>query len=444
MSDELIVPPHDLALEQALLGACLLHATLIDEASVLLLDGDFYHPQHAATWTAMVALHHDGQPVDAHTVTDKMKSGGDYMGDATVAAIIDIQTHAGFDRSVVRYARSIAGLGQLRRLQAICREILGRCTERYGEPEDILEWAQQAIYDIGAERRSLNEPIPLGDALQEFLTDIETNSGSPAGLVSTGLIDLDDKIVGLRPGQLITVAARPAMGKSLLGAQMALHAACAGKPTLFVTIEMSVPELTERIVGSQSRVDLTRLRTRSLLNSDWELISPTIVSLEHTPLYLLDDPSATVASVRTQARRLAASPKGLGLIVVDYLQLMTAVSKRDNNRQVEVAEMSAGLKRLARDLSVPVVALAQLNRSLELRSNKRPTLSDLRESGAIENDSDVVIGIYRDDYYDEDSPDRGTAELIVLKQRNGPTGTATVSYLGHHGLFANMAKFRED
>lgn len=433
------VPPHDLHLERALIGVCLLQPLLIDEAAALLMDGDLYHPQHQTIWDAMVSLHHAGQPVDALTVTDRILSSGTPIGDSTIGAVLDVQADAGYNRSAARYARTVAGLGQLRRLQAVCKEVLDRCYERLGEPEDILEWAQQAVYDVGAERRSLVEPITIQAAIAEFISDLETNPGTPAGIVSTGLRDLDDKIIGLRPGQLVTVAGRPGMGKSLLGSQIAVHAASAGQPTMFVTIEMSVPELTERIIGAEARVDLQRLRTRTLINQDWDRISPTIDKLDPTPLFILDDPGATIASIRAQARRLSAGKTGLSLIVVDYLQLMTATSKRDN-RQVEVAEMSSGLKRLARDLGVPVVALAQLNRSLEMRADKRPTLSDLRESGAIENDSDVVIGIYRDDYYDPDSPDRGTAELIVLKQRNGPTGSATVSYLGHHGLFVDMAR----
>jgi replicative DNA helicase len=436
------LPPQDLDVEAALIGACLIRQDLLDDAVVLVTADDFYSPRHGHVWEAICALHLAGQPVDANTTADHLRSVGLHQGHQTDVMLGEFLAAAGTSTSVTKYTNIVSGLARLRALISACDEIAERAYERHGDVDEILGWAGQQIYDVAQTRRQVVEPVALGPAVttwMEAMADQYANGG-PAPGVPTGLADLDDRLAGMRPGQLITIAGRPGMGKSICGAQIAVHVASnVGLPVLMVTLEMSVDELVQRVVGATSQISLTRIRSGRLVERDWPHLSNAAGRLGDVPMYILDDAAASIATIRAQARRLSAR-HGLGLIVVDYLQLMTSVRSRDN-RQVEVAEMSSGLKRIARDLSVPVIALAQLNRAVELRADKRPTLADLRESGAIENDSDVVIGIYRDEYYNPDGPYPGEAELLVLKQRNGPTGTPVrVVYRADTGVFGNYAR----
>lgn len=428
--------------EESLLGAMLLSRDAINEAIGIVTADDFYKPAHGVIYEAVVDLHSVGEPVDPVTVADQLRRRDMLETIGGPATLISLQANTPATTSAGRYAAIVTEMATLRRLIGVAGEVAELA---YATPEDVaaaVDRAEQMIYEVSQSRRRRREATDMIANLEGWLDRLSDlfENGAPPG-IQTGLIDLDEILGGLRPGQLITIAGRPAMGKSLVGAQIASYAASCGHPTLVVSAEMSTDEITTRLVAAEARVDLQHIRTAKLAASDWPRLSIAIDNLKPAPLLIDDDSAATVTSIAATARRIKAR-RGLELIVVDYLQLLTAVntSKGRENRQVEVSDICAGLKRIARQIEVPVIALAQLNRQVENRSDKRPTLADLRESGAIEQDSDIVIGLYRDEYYNPQSDDIGVAELSVLKQRNGPTGLVKVAYLEKFGRFANMAR----
>jgi replicative DNA helicase len=293
-----------------------------------------------------------------------------------------------------------------------------------------------------AERRVTDSLKPLSDLLEMGLDRLALlfDRGDAITGVPTGYVDLDEKLYGLQPSSLVIVGARPAMGKTAFALGMAAHAAVEARiPTLVFSLEMGCDEITNRLLVSEARVDAGRMRNGRLAEADWPKISQAVARLGDAPLYIDDNPNTTVMEIRAKARRLKARIGNLGLIVVDYLQLMSGGTTSEN-RQLEVSAISRGLKILARELEVPVVALSQLSRNLEARADKRPVLADLRESGSLEQDADVVLFLYRDEMYNSDSADRGTAEVIVAKHRNGPTGKLQLAFLDHYTRFANMAR----
>jgi replicative DNA helicase len=292
-----------------------------------------------------------------------------------------------------------------------------------------------------ASRRQTDSTSGVRDLLDEYLDHLEAlvTAGREITGVPTGFIDLDQQLSGLQRSNLIVIGARPGMGKTSLALGMSAHAAIEARvPVLFFSLEMSHQEITQRLVSAEGRVDSTKLRNGRMLESDWPKVSHAVGRLGDAPLFVDDNPNLTIMEIRAKARRHKAK-EGLGLVVIDYLQLMTGRNNAEN-RQVEIAEISRGLKILARELNVPVVALSQLSRNLESRADKRPNLADLRESGSLEQDSDVVIFCYRDEMYNRDSPDRGTAEIIVAKHRNGAVGVTSLAFLSQYSLFVNMAR----
>jgi replicative DNA helicase len=313
----------------------------------------------------------------------------------------------------------------------------------YSLPEDVvatMDRAEAMVFEV-VERRVTDSLKPLRELLAASLDHLEAlyNRGDTITGVPTGYADLDERLSGLQPSALVIVGARPSMGKTSFALGIAAHAAIEKNlPVLFFSLEMSHLELTQRLLCSEARVDSSRMRNGKLHESDWPKVVHAIGKLGEAPLFIDDNPNLTVMEIRAKARRLK-SREGLGLIVVDYLQLMSGHGPAEN-RQVEVSEISRGLKILARELSVPVVALSQLSRSLEARADKRPVLADLRESGSLEQDADVVLFIYRDEVYNKDSADKGTAEVIISKHRNGPTGMTQLAFLDHFTRFANMAR----
>jgi replicative DNA helicase len=314
----------------------------------------------------------------------------------------------------------------------------------FGVPEDVamaVDRAESLVFEV-AERRVTNSLQHLHDLLNESLDRLEQlyERGESITGVPTGYLDLDERLSGLQPNNLVIVGARPAMGKTSFALGLAAHAALEARvPVLFFSVEMSHAEITQRLICAEARVDATRLRNGRLHESDWPKISHAVGRLGDAPIYVDDNPNLTVMEVRAKARRLKSRLGELGVIVVDYLQLMSGRSSAEN-RQVEVSEISRGLKILARELEVPVVALSQLSRNLEMRADKRPVLADLRESGSLEQDADVVMFLYRDEIYNPDSPDKGTAEVIVSKHRNGPTGITQLAFVDHYTRFASMAR----
>jgi replicative DNA helicase len=402
---------------------------------------DFYKPAHGHVFEAVCSLYGQGEPVDPVTVADELRRADLLEAIGGTATLISLQANTPATANAGRYARIVEEHALLRGLIGVASEIaeLG-----YSVPEDVanvLDRAESMVFEV-AERRVTDTLKPLHDLLSESLDRLEAlyDRGEAITGVPTGYVDLDERLSGLQPSNLVIVGARPAMGKTSFALGIASHAAMEARaPVLYFSLEMSHAELTQRLLCSEARVDSSRVRNGRLLESDWPKISHAIGRLAEAPIYIDDNPNLTVMEVRAKARRLKSRLGELGVIIVDYLQLMSG-RNRAENRQVEVSEISRGLKILARELEVPVIALSQLSRNLEMRSDKRPVLADLRESGSLEQDSDIVMFLYRDDVYNPESQDRGTAEVIVSKHRNGPTGVTQLAFLDHYTRFANMAR----
>lgn len=400
---------------------------------------DFYKPSHGLVFGAIADLYSRGERADAVTVAHELRRREALAEAGGPAILVSLQANTPSVTSAGRYATIVAEASRLRRLAAAGQEIQALALASDAEPQAAASVAEALIYDA-ALARSASEPAEVRDAVAETVAWLEERYGAPDTLTGTptGFYDLDDHLGGLQPDHLIVIGARPSMGKTSLALAVALAAARSGAPVLFFSLEMSRRELVLRLLSATGRIDSKRLGTARLVDADWPKLSGAIEEISGLPITIHDDPNVTIADVRTRARRKKARG-GLGLIVVDYLQLMSGRANAET-RQVELAEISRGLKLLARELHVPVLALSQLSRSLEARSDKRPMLSDLRETGALEQDADVVLFIYRDEVYHPDSADLGTAEVIVSKNRNGPIGAERLAWLGQFSLFANMAR----
>jgi replicative DNA helicase len=435
------VPPHDLQAEESLLGAMMLDSQAIAAASGVVRADDFYKPAHAHIFDAIHALYAAGQAVDPVTVADELRRNGLLEAVGGHQSLVQIMSSTPSTTNAAGYARILEEHALLRKLIGVAGEV---AEIGYSMPEDVtkaLDRAESLVYEVN-QRRVTDTTSKIEELLGLNLDRLEHLYGRGDAITGlpTGYTDLDEILAGLQPSNLVVVGARPSIGKTSLGLGMAAHAALdAGRPVLVFSLEMSNLELSQRLLCSEGRIDSSKVRTGRLTEDDWSRISQAIGRLATAPLWIDDNPNLTVMEIRAKARRLKSQVGDLGLIVVDYLQLMTGRTTAES-RQVEVAEISRGLKILARELECPVVALSQLSRQLELRADKRPLLADLRESGALEQDSDVVLFIYRDDVYNPDSPDRGQAEIHVAKHRNGPTGVCRVAFLEQYARFANMAR----
>jgi len=434
------VPPHDLQAEESLLGAMLLSRDAIASAVESCRTDDFYRPAHGHIFDAICSLYAQGEPSDPVTVADELKRADLLDSAGGTGNLIGLQANTPAIANAARYARIVQEHALLRRLISVAGEI---AEMGYSLPEDVtaaMDRAEAMVFEV-AERRVTDSLKPLRELLAVTLDHLEAlyNRGDTITGVPTGFTDLDERLSGLQPSALVIVGARPSMGKTSFALGMAAHAAIEKRlPVLFFSLEMSHLELTQRLLCSEARVDSSRMRNGKLHESDWPKVVNAIGKLGEAPLFIDDNANLTVMEIRAKARRLK-SREGLGLIVVDYLQLMSGHGPAEN-RQVEVSEISRGLKILARELSVPVVALSQLSRNLEARADKRPILADLRESGSLEQDADVVLFIYRDEIYNKESSDKGAAEIIIAKHRNGPTGMTQLAFLDHFTRFANMAR----
>lgn len=435
------VPPHNLDAEESLLGAMLLSRTAIDVASESMSPDFFYKPAHGHIYDAIVSLSAKGEPVDPVTVAEELRRAGllDAIGGS--GTLLSLQAATPATSSASRYAKIVEEHALLRAMIGVGGEIseLG-----YSLPDDVtkaLDDAESMMFRV-AEHRQTNTMSRLHDLLDQTLDSLEAlyERGDAITGTPTGYHEFDELTSGLQPNALIVVGARPGMGKTSFAMGMASHAALeAQRPVLFFSLEMSRVELSQRLLCSEARVDSTRVRNGRLTDDDWHRISHAIGRLGESNLWIDDNPNVTVMEIRSKARRLQSQVGQLGMIVVDYIQLMSGHGRAEN-RQTEVAEISRGLKILARELQCPVVALAQLNRGLEQRADKRPMLADLRESGSLEQDADIVTFLYRDEQYNADSPDVGTAEVLVAKHRAGPTGMVRLAFLSHYTKFANMAR----
>jgi replicative DNA helicase len=435
------VPPHNLQAEESLLGAMLLSKDAIAGAVELVGPDDFYKPAHGHIFDAITSLYGAGEPVDPVTVAEELQRAGILEAIGGGDLLVSLQATTPATSSAGRYAKIVEEHSLLRKMIGVAGEIAERA---YGLPDDVtkaIDEAESMVFSV-AERRIADSTAALGELLGSMLDRLEQlyERGESITGIPTGLFDLDDMLAGLQPSALIVIGARPSMGKTAMALGIASHAALrVARPVLLFSLEMSQLEVTQRVLAAEALVDSKRLRTGRLTDADWAKVNHAVGRLSPAQLYIDDNPNITVMDIRAKARRLKSKIGDLGVIIVDYIQLMSGRSNSES-RQVEVSEISRSLKILARELDTPVVALAQLNRQLENRADKRPMLADLRESGSIEQDADVVLFLYRDEVYNPETPDRGTAEVIVAKHRSGPTGKVRLAWREQYTRFDNMAR----
>lgn len=441
--DPLKRPPHSAEAEQAILGGLMLDNQAWDKISTKLCETDFYRTEHRILYKAISDLSRKEQPFDVVTLLDALKSH-DALDDAGGEAyLFELANNTPSVANVSAYADIVREKSVQRQLIAVANEIADSAYNPQGrDVHDLLDHAETRVFAVGEQTGTDGGPESIKTVLARTVDKIDAlyhNGDSLTGL-STGLRDFDDKTSGLQPSDLVIVAGRPSMGKTTLVMNMAEHAAIqSGKPVLVFSMEMPSDSLAMRMMSSLGRIDQQRLRTGKLVEEDWPRLTSAMHMLSESPMYIDDTPGLSPTEMRARARRLAKEQGELGLIVVDYLQLMKVPGFKADNRTAEISEISRSLKSLAKELRVPVIALSQLNRSLEQRQDKRPVMSDLRESGAIEQDADLICFIYRDEVYNEDSPDKGVAELIIAKQRNGPIGKVRVSFLGQYTRFEDLS-----
>ena len=434
------VPPSDTEAEQAVLSSMLFDREAIAVAYEHLRGEDFYRPDHAALYEAMLELFTKNVPVDVITLCDKLSEQGilDRVGGRpyVVRLAADYYTSA----HIRQHSKIVADKALLRRLIKAANEISAAGYEARNEVEIVLEAAEKSIFEISM-RRNSRDFSPINEVISLALERLEAvaKAGGRVTGVETGFIDFDNKTAGLQKSDLILVGARPSMGKTAFLLNIAQHASVRNKvPTAFFSLEMAKEQLVNRMLCVEAHLDSHKFRTGDLNDDDWNKIAQSVAPLSEAPLFLDDTPGITVAELRAKCRRLKLE-KNLGLVVIDYLQLMSGSSARIESRQMEISEISRSLKGLAKELEAPVLTAAQLSRAVEARKDHRPMLSDLRESGAIEQDADVVAFLYRDEYYNPDTIKKNHAEVIIAKQRNGPTGTVELTYLSQYTKFVNAA-----
>lgn len=435
------LPPQNIEAEQCVLGSILLQTEAMDKVVETLTAEDFYRPEHRLIFAAMLHLFGKTEPRDLVTVTNVLKNANnlDKMGGpAYLATLTDIVPVAA---NILYYAKIVREKSILRRLISTSTEIASRCYEEQDDIDKLLDETEQNIFDI-AQAKSSQSVHPISTVINVAFNEVKKLSERKEMItgVPSGFEDFDRKTAGLQPADLIILAARPSMGKTALAMNMVQNAALLYKvPVGVFSLEMSKEQLGMRMLCSIGRVDSQRIRTGHIQENDWPKLARAVGMLSEAPIFIDDTPSLSVLELRAKARRLKTE-HNLGLVVIDYLQLMRGSSTE--RREQEISEISRSLKAMAKELHIPVIALSQLNRSLESRGDKRPQLSDLRESGAIEQDADVICFIYRDEVYNksEANPKRGIAELIIGKQRNGPTGTIELTFMSEFTTFENLAR----
>ncbi|SFG90068.1 replicative DNA helicase [Desulfotomaculum arcticum] len=434
------VPPHNIDAEQSVLGALLLENKAISKVIRFLNPEDFYLESHRVIYNAILELEENSQAADLVTVTDKLRRKGELekVGGATyVATLTNISPTAA---NVEYYARIVEEKALLRNLINLSIRIADMGYEGNEDAERLMEEAEKMLFELGS-RRTFTAFTEIKDILLETFKHFEflqKHKGEITG-VPTGFKELDNICQGLQPGDLIIVAARPSMGKTSFGMCIGYHAALqTKKPIAIFSLEMSKEQLVQRMICAEARIDQHKLRSGFISDTDWSQLTQKARDMAQMPIFIDDSGMLTIRQLRAKARRMHME-RGLALIIIDYLQLMQG-SRKVENRQQEIAEISRSLKALGKELNVPVMALAQLSRSVEQRQDKKPQLSDLRESGSLEQDADVVMFIYRDEYYNPETEKRGIADIIVAKQRNGPTGTVELAFLKQYTKFMDLAR----
>ncbi len=442
MADELLkrVMPHSVEAEQSVIGAMIMDRDAITVASETLTVEDFYQKQYGVLFEAMVELYAENSPVDLITLQNRLKEKDVPPEVSSLEFVRDMITAVPTSANVRYYAEIVAQKAALRRLIKVNEEIAAACYAGKDSVDDIMEDTEKKIFQV-LQRRTNDEFVPIKEVVLNALDKIEAASrmkGSVTGM-ATGFIDLDYKTSGFQPSDLILIAARPSMGKTAFALNIAEYMAFRNNETVAMfSLEMSKEQLVNRLFALESRVDSQLLRTGNLSDNDWSSLIEAAGVIGRSNLIIDDTPGISVSELRSKCRKYKLE-HNLGIIMIDYLQLMQG-SKRAESRQQEISDISRSLKEIARELQVPVVALSQLSRAVEQRPDHRPMLSDLRESGAIEQDADVVMFLYRDDYYNHDTDKKDVAEVIIAKQRNGPIGTVELAWLPRFTKFANMKK----
>ena len=439
------VPPHSVEAEQSLLGGLLIDNSSWDNLGGVLNDKDFYRPEHALIYKVIARLVGDNHPADVITVYDAVKSeqGGDLV---SIDYLNSLAQNTPSAANIKGYADIVRDRSILRRLIEVSDSIVNSAFVPEGRTvRTLLDEAESRILQIGEEGSRKADYLEIEPLLKAVVARIDElynrQGGSDITGIATGFLDLDKQTSGLQKGDLVIVAGRPSMGKTSLALNMAENVALdTGLPVAVFSMEMASTQLTMRLLGSVGRLDQHKMRTGRLEDDDWERLTHALGKLNEAPIHIDEGAGLNSFDIRARARRLSRQCGKLGLIVIDYLQLMSPPGGRQSeNRATEISEMSRSLKALAKELDVPVVALSQLNRSVEQRPDKRPVMSDLRESGAIEQDADLILFIYRDEVYNPDTPDKGVAEIIIAKQRNGPIGRVRLTFLGEYTRFENFA-----
>ena len=432
--------PHSAEAEQSVIGSMIMDRDAIVAASEIINSGDFYQQQYGVLFDTMLELFNEGKPVDLVTLQARLRELDVPAQLCSIEFIRDIVTSVPTSANVKYYAQIVKDKAVLRRLIKVAEETANDCYLDKEKLEVILEKTEKMVFDI-VQNRGTKEFSDIKEVVLRSIDSIEAaakNQGSVTG-VATGFYDLDYKTAGMQPSDLILIAARPSMGKTAFVLNIAEYVALKSNITTVVfSLEMSQDQLVKRMLAMNSKVDSQAIRTGSLSGEDWASLMESARIIGNSNLVIDDTSAISISELRSKCRKLKME-KNLGLVVIDYLQLMTG-SKKSESRQQEISEISRSLKSLAREISCPVIALSQLSRAVEQRPDKRPMLSDLRESGAIEQDADVVMFIYRDDYYNHDSEDAGISEVIIGKQRNGPTGTVKLAWLSQFTKFANLER----
>ncbi|WP_419420924.1 replicative DNA helicase [Legionella sp. D16C41] len=441
--DPLKRPPHSAEAEQSIIGGLMLDNQAWDKVSTKLCEADFYRTEHRTLFRAIVELARRGQPFDVVTLLNTLKTSNELDQAGGETYLFELANNTPSVANISAYADIVREKSVQRQLIGVAGDIADAAYNPAGrEVAELLDLAETKVFAIAEQTGGDGGPESIKSILVRAVEKIDAlyHNGDAITGLATGLTDLDELTSGLQPSDLIIVAGRPSMGKTTLVMNMAEHAAIrGGKPVLVFSMEMPSDSLAMRMMSSLGRIDQHRLRTGKLTDDDWPRVTSAVHMLSEAPLFMDDTPGLSPAEMRARARRVAKEYGQLGLIVVDYLQLMKVPGFKAENRTAEISEISRSLKALAKELKVPVIALSQLNRSLEQRHDKRPVMSDLRESGAIEQDADVICFIYRDEVYNEDSPEKGIAEIIIAKQRNGPIGRVKVAFLGKYTRFEDLA-----
>lgn len=435
------VLPHSIEAEQSVIGSMLMDKDAIPAAVDILSKEDFYSTQYGIMFESMVELYNEAKPIDLVTVQNRLKEKDVPPEVASLEAVKDIISTVPTSTNIKTYANIVHDKAVMRRLIRTSEDIANTCYAGKEPLDVILEDTEKNIFSV-IQQKNHGELVPIGEVAENVLSKIEKASKTKEKItgVSTGFSDLDYMTSGFQPSDLVLIAARPSMGKTALVLNMIRHVAMKKKrPCMIFSLEMSKEQLVNRLLSMESDINSQKLRTGELGDADWESLVQAVMEVSKSPLVIDDTPGITVTELRSRCRKIKLE-KGLDLIVIDYLQLMSGSSKRSENRQQEVSEISRNLKAVAREMECPVIALSQLSRAPDQRPDHRPQLSDLRESGAIEQDADIVMFIYRDEKYNPDTEHPGEAELIVAKQRNGPTGTVNLVWKQDTTKFVSMAK----